>query len=367
MALYQAHIIKKETRLSPMDLDLLNLFDFNSNQIIPSKIPTRKGRVKVTCLSSQESKRALELEHEKRYSSLPIIWSLTVYCFLKNNAMALWVKSMQEPTKSRKEILWSLGRNPQHYSSLFYDRISPINHDVKIFAASWRALDIFYNYHQKVKPKLNGNLDGFLARYFMGDFENRQSVTNRYKIVSHILTKAILHYINRNGVKIISIASGAAQAIIEVMHQYPEFDIKAVLIDLDETALDQARMLAGFAGMEDRFSYIRGGPNKIGTIASNTKPQIIEMIGFLDYRPRDKAISLIRRIYNSLPEGGLFLTCNIRKNPEKPFLDWVVLWPMIYRNEQEFAELLIEGGFPPENIQLIYEPFRIHGIAVCRK
>jgi hypothetical protein len=33
----------------------------------------------------------------------------------------------------------------------------------------------------------------------------------------------------------------------------------------------------------------------------------------------------------------------------------------------EFAKLLVEGGFTPENIRLIYEPFRIHAIAVCRK
>jgi hypothetical protein len=91
------------------------------------------------------------------------------------------------------------------------------------------------------------------------------------------------------------------------------------------------------------------------------------MIGFLDYRPKDKAISSIKRIYDSLPCGGLFLTCNIKKNPEKLFLDWAVLWPMIYRDEKELADLLIQGGFSPENIQLIYEPFRIHRLAVCRK
>jgi hypothetical protein len=33
----------------------------------------------------------------------------------------------------------------------------------------------------------------------------------------------------------------------------------------------------------------------------------------------------------------------------------------------EFAELLVEGGFAPENIRIIYEPFRIHGVAVGRK
>jgi hypothetical protein len=58
--------------------------------------------------------------------------------------------------------------------------------------------------------------------------------------------------------------------------------------------------------------------------------------------------------------------CNINKNREKMFLDWLLLWPMIYRNENELADILIQGGFAPEKIQIIYEPFRIHGIAVVR-
>jgi hypothetical protein len=57
----------------------------------------------------------------------------------------------------------------------------------------------------------------------------------------------------------------------------------------------------------------------------------------------------------------------IRKNREKIFLDRVLIWPMIYRSEEEFADLLIHGGFTAGEIRLVYEPFKIHGIAVCRK
>ncbi|MEZ4617069.1 MAG: hypothetical protein R2867_16395 [Caldilineaceae bacterium] len=65
--------------------------------------------------------------------------------------------------------------------------------------------------------------------------------------------------------------------------------------------------------------------------------------------------------------GGTFLTGNIHPNPEKIFLDWVLLWPMIYRTADQLADLLITGDFLPRNIRLYYEPFQIHGIAVCRK
>ena len=30
-------------------------------------------------------------------------------------------------------------------------------------------------------------------------------------------------------------------------------------------------------------------------------------------------------------------------------------------------KIMVEGGFAPEKVRIMYEPFRIHGIAVCRK
>jgi hypothetical protein len=40
---------------------------------------------------------------------------------------------------------------------------------------------------------------------------------------------------------------------------------------------------------------------------------------------------------------------------------------MIYRSERELADILVRGGFLPDKIDLVCEPHRIHGIAVCWK
>ena len=98
--------------------------------------------------------------------------------------------------------------------------------------------------------------------------------------------------------------------------------------------------------------------------AQKLQPNIIEMVGFLDYRMDNQAIRLFQRIRRLLPVGGFFLTCNINKNPEKVFLDWVLLWPMIYRTKEEVQLILEKGGFH-KNI-IFYEPLKIHSISVCR-
>jgi len=101
----------------------------------------------------------------------------------------------------------------------------------------------------------------------------------------------------------------------------------------------------------------------IEEICQDFHPHIIEMVGFLDYLFDDQAVDLIGRIKKILAPNGFFLTCNINKNPEKIFLDWTLLWPMIYRNEEQFSNVLIHGGFSPENMEIIKK----HGISFENK
>jgi len=218
-----------------------------------------------------------------------------------------------------------------------------------------------------VRPALRANFEGWITHQWIGKCENRQAVTNRLKIAVDLISNALAGYSGEPEIRILSIASGSAQAVVEALKRHPELNIKVLLIDFDESAIVEARRLVGEAGFDDRFSYRVATTRALEEAAQTFRPHIVEMIGFLDYRPRDKAIRLIERIRTQLPEGGVFLTCNIHHNREKIFLDWILLWPMIYRTDKQFAELIVEGGFEPDKVQIIYEPFRIHGIAVARK
>lgn len=197
--------------------------------------------------------------------------------------------------------------------------------------------------------------------------ENRQAVTNRLKVAIELIANSLQEHAAEAEIRLLSIASGSAQAVVEAMKMHPELNVKVLLIDFDESALREARKLVKESGLESRFSYLVDTTKALEKAGESFKPHIIEMIGFLDYRPRQKAISLIDRIRRQLLQSGVFLTCNIHYNREKIFLDWILLWPMIYRTDVEFAELVVEGGFAPEKVQIVYEPFKIHGIAVCKK
>ncbi len=137
------------------------------------------------------------------------------------------------------------------------------------------------------------------------------------------------------------------------MKKYPHLNVKVLLLDADASAIGEAKKIVGEAGFNDRFSYVNDTTKVIEDVARVFQPHIIELMGFLDYRSRRQAITLIDLIRKQIPDGGIFITCNIRKNREKIFLDWVFIWPMIYRSEDEFADLIVHGGFTLENIRLV--------------
>jgi ubiquinone/menaquinone biosynthesis C-methylase UbiE len=295
------------------------------------------------------------------------LWFMSLWAMAGNLVQALLVKMFSKQKVPLRQILWNMGRDPNHFSCFFGDRFSRYNHAAKVHAASWHALDLFYNYHQAVKPQLGRNIEGWLTRHWMEKLQNRQAVANRLKIVIRILSEAFDEFVKEPEIRLLSIASGSAQAIVEAIKKCKQINVRVVLLDSDPSAIDQAKKIVNDAKIDPNFNFVCDKTTVLEAVCADFRPHIIEMVGFLDYRPKKQAIKLIKRVMDCLSEQGVFITCNINKNLEKPLLDWVLLWPMFYRNQNEFSELLVNGGFSPGKIHLIYEPFRIHGIAICRK
>lgn len=332
-------------------------------EILDNEIRIGKGGVVIRTLAPKDFNG--EYNQRSQFSIL-IVWLVSVWAAVTNFTQALFIKLFKKRKSSLAKILWDMGRNPSHFSSIFGDRFSKINHRAIVNAANWRSLKIFYNYHEEIEPQLNGGLESFLTRFWIGEMENRQAVTNRLKITTNLLTEAFLKLSNEPEIRIISVASGGAQSVIDAMLRCSHLNIKAVLIDVDQSALVEAKSYAEKKRIEDKFVFICKTTGILEEVCQGFQPHVIDLVGLLDYRPDEQAIKLIRRIKNCLLDKGIFLTANINHNREKICLDWVLLWPMIYRNEDQFEELLLKGGFSPQNIDIVYEPFRIYGIGVCQ-
>ena len=307
------------------------------------------------------------LENRKvSFLYLGLLWLVSLIALVRNLGDAVFLKMFMKKGESFHRILWEMGRNKRHVSSFAVDRFSHLCHEIKANAANWRSLDICYNYLEKFRPK-DGGLANRLTDFWLRNLMNRQAITNRKKMLTNLLIKAFNKFRNEPEVRIVSFASGSAQAVIEAIKECPSINVKAVFIDIDPTALEESKRIAMAMGLNGNLNFVRGTLKTLNKVCNDFSPHIIEMVGLLDYLSKERALRLIQKIEQNLPKGGIFITCNIKKNPEKVLLDWVFLWPMVYRSKSKLAELLVKGGFSPENVEIIYEPQEIHGIGVCQK
>jgi SAM-dependent methyltransferase len=246
--------------------------------------------------------------------------------------------------------------NPK-YNFYFFDGISKNCREIKENATRWKALDIIYNKTpENLIEKFWSNLIGFRA------------TRNRLKMVKYYLKREIQNFLNiSNEVRLISVACGSAQGVIEVIKDFREKSIKALFLDLDTSALEHSKKLAKEANVEDKIIFVNKSARELENIGKEFHPHIVEVVGFLMYRPKEKAIKLVERIYHILVPNGVLLISQDNYIPERFFLYYVVNWPIIFRSPAEFSEILIKGGFNSKYCKIIYEPLMMHGLAICRK
>jgi SAM-dependent methyltransferase len=275
--------------------------------------------------------------------TMPISWLITAWVVLK-----------------KKVCGWggfNIGSN-----SIFVDQYSHNLRLIKEGATSWRALDIIYNHRFGGRKTLTGYLDDFWIGMM-----NAQAVRNRFRLVKIELKDTLARFKNEGEVRLMSLACGSAQAVIDVVSELKNegIKVKLLLIDKDDKALIHAKKLALERGVVGQVDVLRANILKVRMISETFRPHVIEMLGLLDYLHDNMAVSFISRIRDQLPKGGYFFTCNIRPNPEMHFIKHVVNWPMIYRTSRELSAIVTAAGF--NDVQQIYEPLRIHGVIIAKK
>ena len=252
------------------------------------------------------------------------------------------------------------------FNFYFFDGVSKLCREVKESASRWRALDLTYNNY----TENNTSFGDLVYNFFWHSLKNAKALRNRLKLIRFLLLKNIEEISKNNKeIRLISIASGSAQGVIEAVAEAKQKGIlaKVILIDLDTTALEHSQKLAQEMQVEDQITFINKPASIINEIGRQFKPNLIEIVGFLEYRPDEKAIKLIQSIYQILEREGTFLVSQISPNLESFFLKEVINWLMIYRKPKELAKILSLSGFSLEKCPFYLEPLKIHYIAECKK
>lgn len=253
-------------------------------------------------------------------------------------------------------------------------RYSKTSRDIKRFRTKYRALELLYTYKWG-KTKGRNIIDRVLThmnqRFLVS---NCRAVRNRLRLVKTLLRFAIFDIRKtRKEITIASLGAGSARAIIETIAELQNrgFDCQftVILVDVSKNALHYSERLAKEYGIADSVNWIRRC-GLLEEFVNNThehSPDIVEMVGIMDYFDKITSLDVISQIYDILTPFGVLITANIQNNPEKIFLDRVLEWPMVHRGPEELAEIMLSAGFEAEDIEIIYEPLQIHGVVVARK
>ncbi|HHX58566.1 MAG TPA: class I SAM-dependent methyltransferase [Candidatus Moranbacteria bacterium] len=352
-----------------------------SQKITLEKIPAvefDENEVEVVTLSKEDINGECERNNIFVFA---FILFFSYFCLIKNSIRIIlsWLSndfggfwrslkrmSFEEISKEWERQKSVVANDKNHSSSVLFDKFCPKIREAKAGAARWQSLRLFYRYYEEVEPSLPNDWRGSMVKFWARRIENRQAVTNRFKIVYGLLSDRYKKS-GKSYLKIVSIASGSADAVIRSIRDNPEIKFSVTLIDIDQTALDEAKRQVEIQGIKNaNFEYIIGEPKKINEVCKIEKADIIEMVGLMDYLSHKVGVKYSSNIKKALCPGGLFLTGNIEPNREELFLHWVFMWSkMKYRRPNQLAEILHGAGFSQYKMVIVEEPLKIHMIAVC--
>ncbi|HAS84756.1 MAG TPA: hypothetical protein DCS23_01625 [Candidatus Yonathbacteria bacterium] len=237
-------------------------------------------------------------------------------------------------------------------------------------ATTHEAIETLYKHGELENSK------SFLQKFFhyiWFSTDNPKAVRNRLRLVTKELEKAIREKLSEGEeINLLSIAAGSARAILDSI-SIPELNGKRIsvsFLDKNPEANEYSKNLVSERRYAPNyhFQWIVDRANNFPVhFDKNNQPNIIEIVGLLDYFDLNSIRRLFLSVYENLKDGGIFITSNIVDNQERKFITNVVGWNMIYKLPEHFHEIAIEVGFKDEDISIYYEPFKIHFVMVAKK
>lgn len=164
----------------------------------------------------------------------------------------------------------------------------------------------------------------------------------------------------------LSLATGTGQQTFEgvaVLDHKP----KLWLTDIDDEALAVARAHVKEYGVGRQTQLKRLDATNEADLQAAIRthaPQVIDMMGLMEYMDHDAAVRLIHAVVAVAPKGSSFIFTNML--PTHPGLQVhkrALGWPgVIVRSIEQVAEIITEAGVAPEQLEILAPTDGIYGI-----
>ena len=167
---------------------------------------------------------------------------------------------------------------------------------------------------------------------------------------------------HKKNVRIMNLACGPCRDIQEMlsMKMLPDETVVFDCYDHDERALTYAKELLKSATNINfiKENVLRIVATKHITSIIKKRYDVIYSTGLFDYLNSKMSVKLIANLKALLKMDGVLLVSNVRdkySNPSSHYMEWTGDWDLIYRDDDEFKDLFVQGGFEKNEIILQYE------------
>ncbi len=233
-----------------------------------------------------------------------------------------------------------------------------------------KALEILY--HKGNSNRKKSFKENFFKKIWFNT-NNSKGVRNRLKIVKCEITKAIQELSdNEKDINMLSIASGSARAVLEAVRDSnisEKCKVSITFLDKNPVALEYSKGLVRELNISKRYNlnWVNDTASGFVKYFKTTKPNIVEMVGLLDYFTIEKTEQLFKLIRENLDENGIFISANIAPNSEMKFITNLIGWKMNYKTPEDMVKIATNAQFEDKNIAVYYEPLKVHSVVITRK
>lgn len=220
------------------------------------------------------------------------------------------------------------------------------------------------------EPAGVGRLGAALDRSFL-DLAAARAVFNRREVLAQEISRTVAAVTQRPA-EITSLACGPAHELFDVYASLDEpARLRANLVDIDREALDHVADTAADVHVADHMRcyaenlvYMAAGRRSVPIAGQD----LVYSIGLIDYFPDRFVVALMNLAHTMLRPGGRLILGNFHpRNVSKAFMDHVIDWRLIHRDEADMDRLYQASNFARPCTQVRFEPQRINLFAECVK
>ena len=187
------------------------------------------------------------------------------------------------------------------------------------------------------------------------------AVRNRKEDFKRFLLQLITKRPSKN-FKILNLACGPCRDVSELL-LHPVLNGRQITfhcLDSDQNALDYAAKLILH---DPRVHFYNQNAVRIALKRDITEMMednydCIYSMGLFDYLDTRVSVRLINNLSKLVKKGGKLIIADVRdkfSNPSIYFMEWVADWNLVYRDDDDFRDLFIKGGFFKGDLSFDYE------------